>query len=362
MNLIIFKYSRQVWSQIYSPLNKDIIARFESRGVNDSEVVEFLKKSLISDTSKFILFSQGKILINATKSDINYLDCQSLSLLKLNLLEGISKDKLVLLGQHNNEDYFAVGISTLNSEDILKILKLTGPSFINPRNVLVNGLPMSSAAVAIIGQASARISYLHENKFAPTSGLPLESICAGHRLKAGTETVYPSTKPVTICLVVSKNGDKILLAERITMKGTGFFSCVAGFIHQAESVEDAAIREIFEETGVVVDPDSILILGSQPWPIGTGGGCELMLGCVAKATSEAISCDTNEIYRANWFSKPEVVRMLKNSKDPDFKRRFAETLSSREKTFIEEDSKQFQVPAEYAIAHHLIKSWIDIPE
>lgn len=39
----------------------------------------------------------------------------------------------------------------------------------------------------------------------------------------------------------------------------------------------------------------VQIVGSQPWPIGRYGSCELMLGCVAKAASYEIMVNTGEV-------------------------------------------------------------------
>ena len=48
-----------------------------------------------------------------------------------------------------------------------------------------------------------------------------------------------------------------------------------------------------EEAGIEVS--SVAILGSQPWPIGRGGSCELMIGCIAKAQSDDLHQDDTEM-------------------------------------------------------------------
>ena len=42
-------------------------------------------------------------------------------------------------------------------------------------------------------------------------------------------------------------------------------SCLSGFCDIGESIEDAVIRETFEEGGIRVKKDSIQILKTQPW-------------------------------------------------------------------------------------------------
>ena len=48
-----------------------------------------------------------------------------------------------------------------------------------------------------------------------------------------------------------------------------------------------------EEAGIEVG--QVAILGSQPWPIGRGGSCELMIGCIAKAKSDTVNVDEQEM-------------------------------------------------------------------
>ena len=66
-------------------------------------------------------------------------------------------------------------------------------------------------------------------------------------------------------------------------------------------------REVYEESGVIVD--SVELFDSQPWPIGRGGGCELMLGCIAYAKSETICISEAErdiVDDMRWVSADEV--------------------------------------------------------
>lgn len=53
---------------------------------------------------------------------------------------------------------------------------------------------------------------------------------------------------------------------------------------------------MLEEARVVVA--DVAVVGSQPWPIGRYGSCELMLGCIAQATSYEIITNTQEVRRA----------------------------------------------------------------
>ena len=124
---------------------------------------------------------------------------------------------------------------------------------------------------------------------------------------------------------------------------------MAGFIEQSETVEDAVRRETWEESGVVVGAE-VQLVGSQPWPIGAAGHAELMLGCIARATSETINMDETEMDDCRWFTREEVLGMLERSHsysqrrsgDVDAKTMGAEALV---------------LPPPFAIAHHLVRAW-----
>ena len=68
-------------------------------------------------------------------------------------------------------------------------------------------------------------------------------------------------------LVESEDGQSALLGRSKTIRTKGILTCLSGFIEQGESIEEAVRREVMEEAGLPVS--TVVILGSQPWPIGT---------------------------------------------------------------------------------------------
>jgi hypothetical protein len=50
---------------------------------------------------------------------------------------------------------------------------------------------------------------------------------------------------------------------------------------------------VHEEVGVVVE--DVRVVGSQPWPAGRGGSCELMIGVIAKAATSDIKLNEGEV-------------------------------------------------------------------
>jgi len=116
------------------------------------------------------------------------------------------------------------------------------------------------------------------------------------------------------------DGDRCLLG-RYKASPPGMWTCLAGFVEQAERLETAVAREVLEESGVEADEDSVEIVGSQAWPCGRGGSCELMLGCAvrAKAGTPAelgpdLQLDDN-MAGVRWASRAEARGMVEASMD-----------------------------------------------
>src|SRR3954462_3089429 len=137
---------------------------------------------------------------------------------------------------------------------------------------------------------------------------------------------FPRTDPVVIMLVTS--GDKILLGRQKQFL-PGMYSCLAGFVEAAETIEDVVRREIFEESGIRVSDVNYYM--TQPWPYPSS----LMIGCTARATNEDIVVDGDELEDARWFDRAELALM--------HKRQHPDGLFAAHP---------------FAIAHHLIGLWL----
>ena len=83
------------------------------------------------------------------------------------------------------------------------------------------------------------------------------------------------------------------------------YSCLAGFVEAAETIEDAVRREILEESGIRCT--DVRYYMTQPWPYPSS----LMIGCTAIATTEDITVDLTELEDARWFSRDEATLMMK---------------------------------------------------
>ena len=108
---------------------------------------------------------------------------------------------------------------------------------------------------------------------------------------------FPRTDPVVIMIV--SLGDKALLGRQKQFM-PGMYSCLAGFVEAAETIEDAVRREIFEESGIRVTDVNYYM--TQPWPYPSS----LMIGCTARAINEDIVVDRTELEDARWFDRDEA--------------------------------------------------------
>jgi NAD+ diphosphatase len=124
---------------------------------------------------------------------------------------------------------------------------------------------------------------------------------AGHVIRCTNESeiheFFPRIDPAIIVLVT--DGERALLGRQANWPA-GRYSTIAGFVEPGESLEDAVLREVLEETGVVArDPryDS-----SQPWPFPSS----LMIGFQAEAERGSRIHTGAELEDARWFTRAEI--------------------------------------------------------
>lgn len=156
-------------------------------------------------------------------------------------------------------------------------------------------------------QAVALANWHATHAFCAACGSPTEVVTAGwaRRCLAEDALRFPRTDPAVIVLVTDDD-DRVLLGSN-AMWQQDRFSVLAGFVEPGESLESAVVREIAEETGLVVD--RVVYLGSQPWPF----PASLMLAFEARvadgASVDAVP-DGEEILELRWFARDELTAAL----------------------------------------------------
>lgn len=104
-----------------------------------------------------------------------------------------------------------------------------------------------------------------------------------------------------------------------------------------------------------IEVADVQILGTQAWPIGRAGSCELMIGCCAKARTAAITLNTVELATASWVSKADVAKAVAAYKDVAGGGSGTKSIADCQAASME--AVGFFIPGPYAIAHHLLAAW-----
>jgi NAD+ diphosphatase len=108
---------------------------------------------------------------------------------------------------------------------------------------------------------------------------------------------FPRLDPAIIVLV--ERGREMLLA-RSRRFSTPMYSVLAGFVEPGETLEEAVIREVNEETGINVK--DIHYFQSQSWPFPHS----LMIGFTATYASGQITIGDGENIDAGWFTVEDL--------------------------------------------------------
>lgn len=114
--------------------------------------------------------------------------------------------------------------------------------------------------------------------------------------------IYPQISPVVMALIWRNH--EILLARSPHFAP---YSVLAGFVEPGETLEQALIREVYEEVGLSVK--NIRYFGSQPWPFPSN----LMIGFICEYASGEIKIDPKEIEEAQWFAIDKLPLLLPKS-------------------------------------------------
>lgn len=232
----------------------------------------------------------------------------------------------ILLGMRDGIAYFAIDLSMV--ENSLSKLDLGG--LWTYRDCRAVAMELQNYDTGIIAQARAQISWHSSHQFCSRCGGATQQRKGGHvrHCDSCNADYFPRTDPVVIMLIA--NDDQCLLGQgHGPMVKMNMYSTLAGFIDQGESIEEAVRREVKEESGI--DVGDVQYHSSQPWPFPSS----LMIGCQGQAITTDITIEPVEMADVRWFSKDEAADAL-------YKK-----------------TKQLYLPGSMAIAHHLIRSWIE---
>lgn len=239
----------------------------------------------------------------------------------------------VLLGVSEGVAHFAVDVSAL--EKPMEELGVDGAAAFENLGAVAAQIPAGEAAIA--AQARSLVDWHARHPCcAACGGATRPQLGGGQRrcIECAVEH-FPRTDPVVIAAVV--RGDRCLLGRGHRWPD-GMYSALAGFVEPGESLEEAVRREVHEESGVSVG--AVRYMASQPWPFPSS----LMIGFLAEAESEELRIDPAELADARWFGRDTVRAALERSE---------------REGFAPSSDAELVVPPAQAIAHHLIRAWVE---
>lgn len=199
---------------------------------------------------------------------------------------------------------------------------------------MLGTLPADQAA--IYATARSLVDWHARHRFCANCGHPTQSRKGGWARLCDPETGgcgaehFPRTDPVAIMLAECEG--KVLMGRQPRFPPKRF-SALAGFLEPGESIEGCVKRELFEEAGIKVR--DVQYVASQPWPFPSS----LMIACTSYSDDPTLTLDEEEIEEAAWFSLDEVKAAMTDDKNAPF-----------------------IAPPPFAIAHDLLKHWIESKE
>ena len=228
----------------------------------------------------------------------------------------------IFLGLRDGAPVFGMGIAPAAAE---KLVGRNDVAVTELRGMAMQGLvPLEQ--LSAIAMAKSLVTWHQRHGFCANCGQRTSMKEGGWKRECASCKAehFPRTDPVVIMFVSS--GDKALLGRQKQFM-PGMYSCLAGFVEAAETIEDAVAREIFEESGIRVTDVNYYM--TQPWPYPSS----LMIGLIAEVEDEDARPDQTELSEVRWFSREEAQRLVRGE--------YADTFC----------------PQPMAIAHQLIKAW-----
>jgi NAD+ diphosphatase len=205
-----------------------------------------------------------------------------------------SAAELILLGRFAGHNLFAAEFKSEQAPQLIPNTRF------EDLRMVASLLPADEAGV--LAYARAMVSWRALHRFCGVCGNPTQPIKGGHVLVCTNPVCkheqFPRTDPAVIVLV--SDGERALLGRQAAWPA-GRYSTIAGFVEPGESLEDAVVREVLEETGISVD--AVEYHSSQPWPF----PASLMLGFTAHAASTEILRRDDELEDARWFTREDIA-------------------------------------------------------
>lgn len=345
---------------------------------------EYLQESLQAPTTRFVIFADHGVLFQSSSRALAYASYEDVKHLLgadpiNNLPDGLvlaflgvdetgngqpQQEGEVLVRGRRGVGYWALDLSGRNSTQDLKDAIETWTNTYTEKHghymaeMRPAAFGLTYPESGLVAQARSVVDWNKRNQFCAGCGRKNLSLEGGHKRscpptinKDGEEVksdclahkgvqnfTYPRTDPVVIVCVISKDNERVLLGRQAIWP-KGMYSCLAGFVEPGESIEEAARREVKEESGIRLG--HVRYHSSQPWPFPNS----LMMGCHAEAVNENVDItqEDKELEDAKWFTRAQILEALRSARGSNWGKP------------SEDGSLRLSPPT--AIAHHILKAW-----
>ena len=200
----------------------------------------------------------------------------------------------IFLGIRHGQTYFAADLSHHKEPPFVDL-----GSYRDLREI---GPLLHREFAAVLAYARAMTTWQARHKFCGQCGGRTVSQEAGHVLTCMNKECgflcFPRTDPAVIMLI-HDGGDCCILGRQKIWR-SGQHSVLAGFVEPGESLEDAVVREVYEEVGLQIS--DVEYHSSQPWPFPSS----IMLGFYGRAIKATLKVNTFELESARWFDRGEI--------------------------------------------------------
>jgi NAD+ diphosphatase len=186
-----------------------------------------------------------------------------------------------------------------------------GPLFVSPGTTFEYRAALQVLGpeeLPVLATAHHMLQWSARTRFCSSCGFPVDvtnggwvRVCSECRMEH-----FPRIEPVV--MVRATHRGRILLARHHA--NTKSWSTLAGFVEPGEPLEEAAVRELAEETGLVARAADLRYFGSQSWPL----PASLLMAFTVEVESDAITIDETEILEARFFSREEIAEITVSSK------------------------------------------------
>jgi NAD+ diphosphatase len=263
----------------------------------------------------------GARVLTATHDGVAVTNGGAPALLRGELTSG-EREEPILLGLQDGTPLFAVDLEALSRAEQLEMVQ--GAVIMPLREA---GLVLAPPEAGLAAYVVALLNWHRRHHFCANCGAQTSVAEAGYsrRCPRCGAHHFPRTDP---CVIMTVEHDGRLLLGRRASWPPDRLSVLAGFVSPGEAAEEAVIREVVEESGIIArDP---VFVASQPWPF----PASLMLGFHAVSDGGEPRTRDRELDEVRWVDREDVRRALAG------------------------DDSVFRLPPGVSIARFLIDRWV----